>query len=122
METRFLEGVSLFNSQRFFEAHELWEDVWRATVGPERDFYQGMIHLTVALYQANRKNWKAAHSQLRRARRRLAAFEPDHRGLPIRALRDQVSDAVLRSQAQSRDVRIPVIRAACPESPPNPER
>lgn len=106
---KFLEGVSLFNSGHFFETHELWEDVWRATPQPEHDFYQGMIHLTVALYQAGRGNWKGAHAQLRRAGRRLAAFEPAYRGLPVRVLRDQVSDAVLRIQAGS-TVRYPAIQ------------
>ncbi len=105
----FLEGVRLFNRMHFFETHELWENVWRSAAAGERDFYQGMIHLTVALYQARRGNWKGAHSQLRRAARRLAGFEPEYRGLQVRALRDRVSDAVLRLQAGSTLVRFPEI-------------
>ncbi|MGH8246108.1 MAG: DUF309 domain-containing protein, partial [Gammaproteobacteria bacterium] len=62
----FLEGVRIFNEEKFFETHEVWEEVWRAAPAAESDFYQGMIHLTVALYQARRANRTAAHSQLRR--------------------------------------------------------
>ena len=32
---------SAVQSERFFEAHEVWEDLWHDTAGPDRRFYQG---------------------------------------------------------------------------------
>lgn len=119
----FLEGVRLFNQGHFFETHEVWENVWRAAPPEERDFYQGMIHLTVALYQARRANWRGAHSQLRRAARRLARFETARGELDLRQFQADVAEAVARLEAGSREARFPkilVTAAASPEFPPTP--
>ncbi len=89
-------GLELFHSGRYFEAHEEWEDVWRVAPGEERDFYQGMVHLTVALYQAGRGNARGARAQIKKARRRLAAYQPEHRGVPLEKLVPQVEEAVER--------------------------
>ena len=119
----FTRGVAMFNAREYFETHEVWEDVWRTAPPAERDFYQGMIHLTVALYQAGRANWRAAYSQLRRAQRRLAAFEPAYRGLALRALRESAAAVVAQLEAggsQSALPRISLPAAASRESPPDP--
>ena len=121
----FREGVRLFNEGHFFETHEIWEEVWRAAAAEERDFYQGMIHLAVALYQARRGNWRAAHSQLRRAAKRLARFEPLHGKLDVCGLRMAVGEAVARLQAGSNRVcfpRIDFTPTLSPGSPPGPEQ
>ena len=121
----FLEGVRLFNQGQFFETHEVWEEVWKAAAAEERDFYQGMVHLTVALYQARRANWRAAHSQLRRAAKRLARFEALHRNLDVRRLRMAVAEAVAQLEAAPAGTAphfpgISLTPTACPESPPGP--
>src|SRR5262245_58394393 len=46
---RYLAGIVLFNEQAFFEAHEVWEDVWIEKSGLERKFYQGLIQAAVSL-------------------------------------------------------------------------
>ena len=33
---RFIEGIKLFNSAEFFEAHEVLEDVWRGAPAAEK--------------------------------------------------------------------------------------
>ena len=48
-DPRYLAGVVLFNAQDFFEAHELWEDLWAESQGNERRFYQGLIQAAVGL-------------------------------------------------------------------------
>ncbi len=93
---KWLIGLQFFRSGRYFEAHEEWEDVWKAGPGEERDFYQGMVHLTVAMYQAGRGNARGARSQIKKARRRLAAYQPEHRGVPLEKLVPEVEGAVER--------------------------
>ena len=39
----YLDGIHLFNDHEFFEAHEVWEDIWHMAYGLKHDFYQGMI-------------------------------------------------------------------------------
>ena len=48
-DPRYLAGVVLFNRGDFFEAHEVWEDLWADSAAPERRFYQGLIQAAVGL-------------------------------------------------------------------------
>jgi predicted metal-dependent hydrolase len=75
-------GVQLFRAGHYFETHEEWEIAWRDARPAERDFYQGMVHVTVALYQAGRDNAQAARSQMRKAKKRLAGYGGSHRPVP----------------------------------------
>jgi predicted metal-dependent hydrolase len=80
-------GLEHIRAGRFFEAHEELELVWRAAAPEERDFFQGLVHVAVAWYQASRGKTVATESQLRKALRRLEPFEPEHRDLDVAALR-----------------------------------
>ena len=93
------QGLQLFRAGHYFETHEEWEIAWRDSPREERDFYQGMVHLTVALYQAGRDNAVAARSQMRKARRRLAAYGARHHGIPLESLAPAVERAVERRLA-----------------------
>lgn len=48
-DPRYLAGVLLFNQGDYFEAHEVWEDLWSEAHGDERKFYQGLIQSAVGL-------------------------------------------------------------------------
>jgi predicted metal-dependent hydrolase len=87
------DGLELIRGGRFFEAHEELELVWRASEASERDFYQGLVHVAVAWYQAGRGRPIATGSQLDKAARRLAAFAPEHRGVDVAGVLAQVSAA-----------------------------
>lgn len=108
----FLHGAAMFNAGRFFETHEVWEEIWKKAPPAERDFYQGMIHLTVALYQAGRGNWYAANSQLRRAARRLARFEPRRAELDITAFRVAVAECVAQLESGNPVASYPKLKLA----------
>jgi predicted metal-dependent hydrolase len=86
-------GLELMRRGEFFEAHEELELAWRAAPGEERDFFQGLVHVAVAWYQAGRGRPVACASQLTKARRRLAAFAPAHRGVAVADVLEQVDAA-----------------------------
>jgi predicted metal-dependent hydrolase len=77
----------------YFEAHESFENAWRASDPAEKDFFQGLVHVTVAWYQASRGNRVGCERQLAKAKRRLGAFVPWHRGVDVAALLAAVADA-----------------------------
>jgi predicted metal-dependent hydrolase len=85
-------GLAHLRAGRFFEAHEELELAWRAAAPEERDFYQGLVHVAVAWYQAGRGKPVATERQLEKALRRLSAFEPSHRGVDVVALRAQLAE------------------------------
>jgi uncharacterized protein len=77
----------------YFEAHEALEDAWRAAEPAEKDFFQGLVHVTVAWYQAGRGNRVGCERQLAKAERRLSPFAPEHRGVALDAVLAQVREA-----------------------------
>ena len=89
----FERGLELMRGQEFFAAHEELELAWRAAAPDERDFFQGLVHVTVAWYQAGRGNVVGCRRQLEKAERRLDRFAPRHRGVDIAAVLEQVAAA-----------------------------
>jgi hypothetical protein len=81
-----VEGVRLFNEGRWFEAHEVLEDAWRAEPGEERRLYQGLLQVGVGLHHASRGNLRGALALLDRGIGRLEPFRPHHLGLDVEAL------------------------------------
>jgi predicted metal-dependent hydrolase len=77
----------------YFEAHEALEDAWRAADPAEKDFFQGLVHVTVAWYQAGRGNAVGFTRQLEKAERRLTPFAPTHRGVDLDGVLAQVRSA-----------------------------
>jgi predicted metal-dependent hydrolase len=92
-------------SGAYFEAHEALEDAWRAAEPAEKDFYQGLVHVTVAWYQAGRGNRVGFERQLAKAERRLTPFGPAHRGVDLASVLVQV-----RAAAAARSLEPPPIR------------
>ena len=101
-------GLELIRSGEYFAAHEVLEDAWRAAEGPERDFYQGLVHVAVAWYQAGRGNEVGCERQLEKAARRLGPYAPSHRGLDVAALAESVEAA----RGRFPDLPPPVLRAS----------
>jgi len=87
------EGLDLIRRGEYFAAHEVLEDVWRAAQPEERDFYQGLVHVAVAWYQAGRGNRVGCERQLEKAARRLGPFAPEHRGVDVDAFLRQLAAA-----------------------------
>ena len=81
-------ALELVREGRGFEAHELLEDLWRAAPAPERDLYQGLVHVAVATYQDSRGNEVGRTRQLEKAIRRLTPYAPAYEGVGIAALLD----------------------------------
>ncbi|MAG94269.1 MAG: hypothetical protein CMJ48_11025 [Planctomycetaceae bacterium] len=60
LPAKYLEGVSLFNQQEFLDCHEVLEELWIETAGPEKLFLQGLIQAAVALYHFGNDNFGGA--------------------------------------------------------------
>ena len=86
-------GLELARRGDYFAAHEALEDAWRASDSAEKDFFQGLVHVVVAWYQAGRGNRVGFERQLEKAARRLGPFAPEHRGVDVAVLLRQVESA-----------------------------
>jgi uncharacterized protein len=82
-DPRYLAGIDRFNRREFFEAHEVWEDLWHDTPGPDRRFFQGLIQAAVAVYHANNGNARGARRLFHSGRRYMSGYPAHHFGLDV---------------------------------------
>jgi predicted metal-dependent hydrolase len=110
VEAGYERGLALARSGAFFEAHEAFEEAWRACDEAERDFFQGLVHVVVSAYQRGRGRPVAAERQRMKALRRLAAFAPSHHGLDVEHLLSalEAAEPDPREHLVERDAEPPV--------------
>jgi len=82
-DSRFLAGIDHFNREEFFEAHEVWEDVWNDCEPETRRFYQALIQAAVSLYHGLRGNETGARRLFHSGRRYMQPYRPIYLGLHI---------------------------------------
>jgi hypothetical protein len=107
VDSAFKRGLDEIRAGRYFEAHEELEEAWRAAEPEERDFFQGLVHVAVAWYQAGRGRPVATASQLEKAARRLGPYAPAHRGVDVADVLAQVEAARARVAEGSLDLDPP---------------
>jgi predicted metal-dependent hydrolase len=107
--SHYFSGLDLIRRGEFFAAHEELELEWRAADPAERDFFQGLVHVAVAWYQAGRGNRRGCERQLEKAFRRLSPFAPAHRGVDVAAVLEQVARAQRTVAAGSLELAPPSI-------------
>jgi hypothetical protein len=100
----FDQGLIFFNAGKFYEAHEVWEDLWRMTDGPARTFYQGLIQAAVGLHHLKRGNAIGARSQIGKSIHHLSNKANDPRTIDTDALLEQLQE--IHERMQPRTVRI----------------
>src|SRR5213596_2430966 len=101
MEVAYKRGLEAIRTGHYFEAHEELEEAWRAAPAEERDFYQGLVHVAVAWYQAGRGRPVATARQLEKAARRLGPYAPEHEDLDVSDILEQVARAQATVAADS---------------------
>jgi uncharacterized protein len=88
MEEALAEAQRLFDEERFFEAHEFLEHIWKsAWVEPgDKTFWKGVTQVAVGCCHVQRGNARGARTLLLRAADYLDEYPPRHQGLDARAL------------------------------------
>jgi predicted metal-dependent hydrolase len=87
----------LWSEEKFYECHEVLEELWRRTPGRERWFLNGLINCAVAVYQHRRGNAVGAARQLLRAQVKLRPFRPLQDGVAIDNLLEGVAVEIASS-------------------------
>jgi hypothetical protein len=56
----YLKGIDCFNARDYFDAHEVWEEIWLRSTGEAKLFYQMLIQAAVGLHHYERDNFRGA--------------------------------------------------------------
>ncbi len=118
-------GVALFNRGEYFDAHEVWEDVWHETRGPEKLFIQGLIQMTTAWYHLGNANLTGAFSLFSKSLEKLNQFPQITRGINTEAARtamarqiDLLHEAIIHGLSSPGIIPVPPLVSIAPSDPP----
>jgi predicted metal-dependent hydrolase len=91
--------VAEFNRGFFFECHDTLEDMWTGLRGASRDFFQGLIQVSVAFYHLGNGNLAGAESMLTRALKRFERYPGLYAGFDLHAHRAELGQWLERIRA-----------------------
>jgi hypothetical protein len=87
LEAQYLAYLDCFNRQRFFEAHEVLEQLWLPQRrGPNGPFYKGLIQLAGAFVHLQKNRVGPALALFKLARTNLQPFPPFHQELDLQSV------------------------------------
>jgi uncharacterized protein len=99
----FWQGVEQFNQGEFYACHDTLEAVWIEAPASERNFYQGILQIAVALYHLGNQNWRGAVILLGEGANRLCKYSDDHAGIDVGDLVDRSVELLSALQSSGSD-------------------
>ena len=71
----FWQGIEQFNQQQFYDCHNTLEAIWIDAEPSEKNFYQGILQIAVALHHLSNLNWRGAVILMGEGINRLRFYE-----------------------------------------------
>ena len=90
-DSRFEIGMKLFNSCQWYKSHDVFEEIWHETGGPERQLLQGILQVAVAQVHLENCNLNGATILYGEALGRLRRYRLSNLGLDVEGLYSCVS-------------------------------
>ena len=87
-------AVQLFNDERYWEAHEVLEYLWKNSKGVEREILNGIILVAAAFVHDEKDESDVCISILRRARKKLDHAIGNYHGINTNRIADMVSEII----------------------------
>ncbi|CAI9832152.1 MAG: DUF309 domain-containing protein [Nitrosopumilus sp.] len=81
------DGISYFNSERYWECHEALEGVWKQCSGREKEMVQGIILVAVAFAHAQENDESIGVGMLRRALEKLGTSPSTYHAIDVDRIR-----------------------------------
>ena len=85
-DSRFELGMKLFNSCQWYKSHDVFEEIWHETCGPERQVLQAILQVAVAQVHLENGNINGATILYGEALGRLKSSKLDYLRLDIENL------------------------------------
>ena len=115
-DSLYQQGIRYFNDCEFFEAHEVWEELWTEYRGSLRRYYQGLIQAAVALHHFGNGNIRGAKKVYLSSLAYLQDFLPACQGLDLEAFLAQYERCFAEVLASTEEFpRIEIVPDLIPE-------
>jgi predicted metal-dependent hydrolase len=86
------EGKKEFLDGKYYDAHEVWEDLWSDYYLKDRKFIQGLIQLSVSFVHLKNGNMVGAKNLLKKSQAKFLDYEGEHRSINIKRLKIEMSE------------------------------
>jgi predicted metal-dependent hydrolase len=91
-EIQFKQACDYFDKREFFEAHEVWEDLWHEAHGARHAYLQCLIQVAVALHHAGNENWAGTRKLCASALGYLEKGRSEGKEVDLDKLKDHILD------------------------------
>jgi len=98
LHPRAREGLQLFNSGEYFEAHEALEDAWNAEQGDAKNLYRGVLQTAVVYLHITRRNYNGAIKVYQRSLKWLDGLPDICKGIHLGELRANAKKVMIEIQ------------------------
>ena len=95
IEELFNNGLREYELMDYFEAHEIWEELWSDYYLEDRKFIQALIQLSVSFVHIGNGNLIGAKNLLKKSKNKFLEFSGIHRGINIKKLIKQIERVAL---------------------------
>ena len=89
-EQLFFDGLQAYEEKDFFEAHEIWEELWSEYYLDDKTLIQGLIQLAVSFVHLGNGNLNGAKSLMKKSGDKFSSYSGLHRGINIDKLKQQI--------------------------------
>ena len=89
------QGLLAFTQRSYFQAHEFFEDAWRETDDPSREFFRALLHISGGFFRLTEGKPQAAKKFFQHALKWLAAFEPNYLGFDNANLKQILKEFII---------------------------
>jgi len=100
------EGISLFNEERFWECHEVLEQIWHPARGVERSTIQGLILTAAALVHHQKGEDDVCLRMLRKAHDKLGS-QNVYEAVDLKNVRAQIQEMIASKNPKPFTIFIP---------------
>ena len=108
----FEQGLKHFDAAEYFEAHEVWEELWHTAQGAYHPFIQGLIQCSVAMHHATNQNWNGTRKLLAGSLSYLKKGLSASHTVDVDALQDAILDfeIALQKKLQGEMIELPFFK------------
>ena len=122
----YLEGIRRLNAGEYFEAHEIWEEIWLRSSGDTKLFYQTLIQAAVGMHHYVRGNMRGALGMHKNVMEKLERLPEVFMSLDLvqfkREFEEFLGDVVGKDSGATKKEDRPVIHLLKGETDETPQR
>lgn len=85
------EGIKLFNDGNYFEAHDYFEEMWADDRSEKKEFYQGLVQISVGTYHLSSENYSGALSQYYKGLEKLEKYPDNFENINLLKFRGKIN-------------------------------